>query len=92
MEEDLNMKRVTAWPIGFLHHFLESVCRPTPFVYTVLMSMVYNSLKKGTWRTDEVLLCKDCTDWALQVNPSILFFYSMDKPRDFLHGLTYMLL
>lgn len=58
-------KRV--WSIGFLYHFLSSVCKPSPFVYVVLMSMVYRSLKNKTWQEDQVVLCKDCMDWALQV-------------------------
>jgi hypothetical protein len=52
------------WSIAFLHHFLKTLCNPAPFTYTVLMSMVYKSLKEKTWRTDQVMLCKDCMDWA----------------------------
>jgi len=55
------------WSIAFMHHFLSSVCRPSPFVYTVLMSMVYRSLKNKTWRSDRIVLCKDCMDWAKNI-------------------------
>lgn len=55
------------WSIAFLHHFLESTCKSTPFVHVVLMSMVFQSLKLKTWQDDKVLLCKDCMDWALNL-------------------------
>jgi hypothetical protein len=55
------------WPVCFLYQFLDSTCKPTPFVHMVLMSLIFQSLKQKTWREDTVLLCKDCLDWALEV-------------------------